>query len=513
MSPNQKNVKDGYVRVIQPNGSTSLVSRKSLESAVNRVAKKNAWQTKEQMGLDKFTEDKTPTAYTDIYGYSHVADASTAAQYQNYAERMKQALGNTYTFSGKGNTQETSGIGTSNLYDYTGAQSGGYARNEKGERMNLPLPGAVNFGNKVDSQGRVIQEPWADASTIGASKNYQDVISQLRSKTQPQTQQQTGTQALTGEALIAKIKQGDSTLGESEIQRAQQVYQQAQASGDTERANLAHKWANRIREAMGVSSQYDPVTGAVSANEGDTSIPESTYTGDTGEYDFSGIDNADYGIDNYDYGSLSSGIDYSGENVYSDYDIADSTTGTDTYNYQNYTGTTSAGATTTTDTTTAYSTPEVTDLSATITEMFGNNLQSAIDAIRTKVEEMKSQYDAQLAAVPQQYQASRNQASAEAIMNQRIANEQLANLGLARSGQMLTTQAQTGAAMQNRMAEIDAAQQAAESEIQHDKSLRNVEKNRLRSPRATNRKRRIKQSSNVWGRRSKSSKSKKGKQA
>ena len=137
MSPNQKGVKDGYVRVIQPNGSTSLVSRKSLESAVSRVAKQNAWQTKEQMGLDKFAEDKTPTAYTDIYGYSHVADASTAAQYQNYAERMKQALGNTYTFSGKGNTQETSGIGTSNLYSYTGAQSGGYARNEKGERMNL----------------------------------------------------------------------------------------------------------------------------------------------------------------------------------------------------------------------------------------------------------------------------------------------------------------------------------------------------------------------------------------
>ena len=293
MSPNQKNVKDGYIRVIQPNGTTSLVSRKSLESAVSREAKKNAWQTKEQMGLDKFTEDKTPTAYTDIYGYSHVADASTAAQYQNYAERMKQALGNTYTFSGKGNTQETSGIGTSNLYDYTGNQSGGYARNEKGERTNLPLPGAVNFGNKVDSQGRVIQEPWADASTIGASKNYQDVISQLRSKTQAQPQQ-IGTQALTGEALIAKIKQGDSTLGESEIQRAQQVYQQAQASGDTERANLAHKWANRVREAMGVSSQYDPVTGAVSANEGDTNIPEGTYTGDTGEYDFSDIDNAVY---------------------------------------------------------------------------------------------------------------------------------------------------------------------------------------------------------------------------
>jgi len=79
---------------------------------------------------------------------------------------------------------------------------------------------------------------------------------------------------------------------------------------------------------------------------------------------------------------------------------------------------------------------------------------------------MTSQYEAQLAAVPQQYQALRNQASAEAVMNQRIANEQLANLGLARSGQMLTTQAQTGAAMQNRMAEIDAAQQAAESEIQ-----------------------------------------------
>ena len=155
-----------------------------------------------------------------------------------------------------------------------------------------------------------------------------------------------GIQALTGEALIAKIKQGDSTLGESEIQRAQKVYQEAQASGDTERANLAHKWANRIREAMGVSSQYDPTTGASLEQEG-TNIPESTYTGDTGGYDFSDIDNADYGIDSYDYGGLSSGLAYSGEDAYSGYD----TTWTDTYNYQGYTGTASAGATITTNTT------------------------------------------------------------------------------------------------------------------------------------------------------------------
>ena len=206
--------------------------------------------------------------------------------------------------------------------------------------------------------------------------------------------------------------------------------------------------------------QYDPVTGAVSANEGDTSIPESTYTPDYGTSTDSGLDYSDIDTSDYQYGDLSSGLDYSGEDAYSWYDTTGDTTGTDTYSYQDYTGTAS------TDATTAYSTPEVADLSAIITEMFGNNLQSAIDAIRAKVDEMTSQYEAQLAAVPQQYQALRNQASAEAVMNQRIANEQLANLGLARSGQMLTTQAQTGAAMQNRMAEIDAAQQAAESEIQ-----------------------------------------------
>ena len=37
-----------------------------------------------------------------------------------------------------------------------------------------------------------------------------------------------------------------------------------------------------------------------------------------------------------------------------------------------------------------------------------------------------------------------------------------------------------------------------------------MEKNRLRSPRATNRKRRIKQSANIWGRRSKCNKSSQG---
>ena len=110
---------------------------------------------------------------------------------------------------------------------------------------------------------------------------------------------------------------------------------------------------------MGVSSQYDPVTGAVSANDGDTNIPESTYTPDYGTSTDSGLDYSDIDISDYQYGDLSSGLNYSGEDAYSGYD----TTGTDTYNYQGYTGTASAGATittnTTTDATTAYSTPEV----------------------------------------------------------------------------------------------------------------------------------------------------------
>ena len=38
-------------------------------------------------------------------------------------------------------------------------------------------------------------------------------------------------------------------------------------SGDTQGANLAHEWANKIRQVMGVAGQYDVNTGApITAN-------------------------------------------------------------------------------------------------------------------------------------------------------------------------------------------------------------------------------------------------------
>lgn len=47
-----------------------------------------------------------------------------------------------------------------------------------------------------------------------------------------------------------------------EIARAGQVWQEKMAAGDIEGANRAHTWANQIREVLGISNQYDPVTGA-----------------------------------------------------------------------------------------------------------------------------------------------------------------------------------------------------------------------------------------------------------
>lgn len=48
----------------------------------------------------------------------------------------------------------------------------------------------------------------------------------------------------------------------AEIARAQTVYTQQKAAGNTAAADAAHVWANQIRAATGTSAQYDKVTGA-----------------------------------------------------------------------------------------------------------------------------------------------------------------------------------------------------------------------------------------------------------
>lgn len=59
-------------------------------------------------------------AYKDKYGFTHVvSDYNTAKQYS----------------------------ADGNVYSYSGSYSGGYARDENGNRLNLPIAGAVPFGN------------------------------------------------------------------------------------------------------------------------------------------------------------------------------------------------------------------------------------------------------------------------------------------------------------------------------------------------------------------------------
>ena len=54
----------------------------------------------------------------------------------------------------------------------------------------------------------------------------------------------------------------DTNAGNAETERAGQVYTQKTAAGDTAGAEAAHRWANQVRDAMGVSSQYGSTTGA-----------------------------------------------------------------------------------------------------------------------------------------------------------------------------------------------------------------------------------------------------------
>lgn len=65
----------------------------------------------------------------------------------------------------------------------------------------------------------------------------------------------------------------DTTAGNTEIERARQVYEQKKASGDMAGAESAHQWANQIREAMGTSSQYDKTTGAKLSTPSNPSNP------------------------------------------------------------------------------------------------------------------------------------------------------------------------------------------------------------------------------------------------
>lgn len=77
-------------------------------------------------GSSGVTKTSGGYAYTDKYGYSHVvSDYNTAKQYS----------------------------GDGKVYDYSGNYSGGYARDEKGGRLDLPISGAVSLGSGSKSGG------------------------------------------------------------------------------------------------------------------------------------------------------------------------------------------------------------------------------------------------------------------------------------------------------------------------------------------------------------------------
>lgn len=239
--------------------------------------------------------DKKGYAYIDKYGFSHVS-------------------------SDKKTAEQSAAPGTS-VSDYSGKYSGGYARNETGGRVSLPLPGAKEYGNYNPDKGDIGLLQAGDYSKyIGSTIP----IGQTQVKSTPSIPTGSG---LTGAALqfknllnsgvnptlaysnmfgaekgniIPAIPTGapsqsqndftpeqltnlqnyktDPLLGYNEIARAGTVYNQKIAAGDIEGAQRAHTWANQVRDYMGISDQYDPVSGANLNEQPTTKIPTGQTT-------------------------------------------------------------------------------------------------------------------------------------------------------------------------------------------------------------------------------------------
>jgi len=86
-------------------------------------------------------------AYTDKYGFGHVvADLLTAQQY------ARDATGPTSPWSDAGGNISNIFTNPGQTYDYNGAFGGGYALDSNRQRMPLPLPGAVPYGNDIRDQ-------------------------------------------------------------------------------------------------------------------------------------------------------------------------------------------------------------------------------------------------------------------------------------------------------------------------------------------------------------------------
>lgn len=61
--------------------------------------------------------------------------------------------------------------------------------------------------------------------------------------------------------MLDQIQGGDKQTFLSALASAQQKWGEYNSNGDTEKANAAHTWANQLRDAAGLSGQYDQATG------------------------------------------------------------------------------------------------------------------------------------------------------------------------------------------------------------------------------------------------------------
>ena len=117
----QTGAKDGYVKVVQPNGTTSLMSKSNLDNDL-----RNATPFYNPNGATY--EDTTGQNYvmTDQFGLTHGFDNKrNAAELNDYYKRLGQT------------TPLEAGKNAGNTYEYNGAVNGGYAVDSEGNRANV----------------------------------------------------------------------------------------------------------------------------------------------------------------------------------------------------------------------------------------------------------------------------------------------------------------------------------------------------------------------------------------
>ena len=118
---NQDGAKEGSVKVVQPNGTNSLVSKKDLDNAL-----RNGTPYYNPNGTSYADTTGQNYATTDQYGYTHGFDTKrNAAELNDYYQRLGQT------------TPFEAGQNAGNTYEYNGTVNGGYAVDDQGNRVNV----------------------------------------------------------------------------------------------------------------------------------------------------------------------------------------------------------------------------------------------------------------------------------------------------------------------------------------------------------------------------------------